>query len=288
MVNPAAGRRRGERVGAQVRAALSAAGQVTDLTGRSLADAWGRAHEAVATGAVDALVVVGGDGMAHLGINAVAGTRVPLGIVPAGTGNDIARELGLPTSDVDEAIARCLHGRPRGMDAVRAVAADGRERWFGGVLAAGFDAVVNERANGWRRPRGRARYTLAVLRELPVFRPVPYVITLDGTRLERRAMLVAVGNGPAYGGGMRVLPPAEVDDGLLDVLVVHELSTTAFLRVFPRVFAGRHVGHPAVELLRGRSVRVETSGIVGYADGERIGPLPMTCSVVPQAVSLLC
>ena len=131
------------------------------------------------------------------------------------------------------------------------------------------------------------RYNLAILRELPLFRAIPYVVTVDGVRHETSAMLVAVGNGPSYGGGMRVLPDAQVDDGLVDVLVLHEISTVEFVKVFPKVFKGAHVGHPAVEILRGREVRLEAAGIVAYADGERFGPLPLTVEAVPGAVTVL-
>ena len=113
------------------------------------------------------------------------------------------------------------------------------------------------------------RYNLAIMRELPLFRAIPYVLELDGTRMETQAMLVAVGNGPSYGGGMRVTPDAEFDDGLLDVLVLHKISTAEFLRVFPTVFKGTHVTHPKVQVLRARTVRLEATGIVSYADGER-------------------
>ncbi|MEO7068991.1 MAG: sphingosine kinase, partial [Nostocoides sp.] len=106
-------------------------------------------------------------------------------------------------------------------------------------------------------------------------------------RHETKAMLVAVGNGPAYGGGMRVTPDARFDDGLLDVLILHEIGMVEFLRVFPKVFSGTHVSHPSVEVIRGRSVRLEAEGIVAYADGERFAPLPLTCEVVPGAATVL-
>jgi diacylglycerol kinase (ATP) len=160
-------------------------------------------------------------------------------------------------------------------------------RWFVGVLGAGFDAVVNERANGWARPRGRSRYILAMLRELPVFRPRRYTIDLDGQRLSTAAMLVAVANGPSYGGGMRVAPDARLDDGLLDVMVVEPLSRLRFLSIFPRVYAGTHVSDPRVSVRRGRRVVLDAPGIVAYADGERITALPLTCEVVPAAVIVL-
>jgi diacylglycerol kinase (ATP) len=176
------------------------------------------------------------------------------------------------------------------VDAVGCSGASGN-RWFAGVLAAGFDAIVNERANSWgdRRgwPRGTARYTLAVLRELPSLRQRDYLLELDGVRIETAAMIVAVANVASYGGGMRVAPGAVADDGLLDVLVAGPIGRGEFARVFPRVFSGRHVDHPRVHLHRAARVRVVADGVVGYADGERIGPLPLDCQVVPGALRLL-
>jgi len=165
--------------------------------------------------------------------------------------------------------------------------AHGVSRWFVGVLGAGFDSVVNERANTWGWPKGRMRYNLAIARELPVFKPIPYVIEVDGVRHSTQAMLVAVGNGPSYGGGMMVCPDASLDDGLFDIMILNQISTLEFLRVFPKVFSGRHVGHPAVQILRGREVRLEASGIISYADGERFAPLPMSAQVVPGALNVL-
>jgi diacylglycerol kinase (ATP) len=242
---------------------------------------------AIAAGAVDRIVVAGGDGMVHLGANLCAGTGIPLGVIAAGTGNDIARELGLPVRDAAKSVERLLSGATRVVDVARHTTGAGEAKWFLGVLAAGFDAVVNERANQWRWPKGPMRYNLAILRELPLFRAIPYVLELDGQRIETEAMLVAVGNGPAYGGGMRVTPGALFDDGLLDVLILNKISTPEFLRVFPQVFKGTHVSHPAVQILQARTVRLEASGIVSYADGERFAALPMTMEVVPGALTVL-
>ncbi len=287
VVNPTAGRNRGARIGAEVAARLRGAGHhVLDLSDRTAAAARVRALGALAEG-IDVLVVVGGDGMAHFGVNLVAGTDVPLALVAAGTGNDLARGLGLPLHDPVAAADLITTGTVRVIDAARSVDEHGDPRWFVGVLGAGFDSLVNERANGWTWPRGRMRYNLAIARELPLFRPIPYTVTVDGVAQRTRAMLVAVGNGASYGGGMRVTPDAQLDDGLLDVLVVHEISIPQFLRVFPRVFSGSHLGHPAVQILRGRVVRLEAEGIVAYADGERFAPLPLTVEVVPDALRVL-
>jgi diacylglycerol kinase (ATP) len=288
VVNPTAGKNTGARIGAEAVRLLAASGRtIVDLSAMDAANARARVTAALADHEIDALLVAGGDGMVHLGLNLCAGTDVPLAVVAAGTGNDIARELGLPVRDAAKAVERIVAGGTRRIDLARHVAPNGQTKWFGGVLAAGFDAIVNERANGWRWPKGRMRYNLATLRELPVFRPIPYVLELDGVREETRAMLVAIGNGPAYGGGMQVVPGASFDDGLLDVLVLDEVSIPEFLRVFPKVFTGAHVDHPAVRIRRARSIRLEARGIVSYADGERFAPLPIACEVVPGAVTVL-
>ena len=289
LVNPTSGGGRGARHGAAVAAQLTAAGlEVQDVSGATAVEAGDRARRVLDSG-VDALVVVGGDGVVHLGVNLVAATSTPLGIVPAGTGNDIARAHGLPIDDVAAAGQAVLRGTPRVIDAARHVPAGGAAGagWFVGVLGAGFDAKVNERANGWRWPRGPRKYDLAIARELPVFRPLPYELVLDGRTITANAMLVAVGNGPSYGGGMQVCPDAELDDGLLDVMIVDKISKLEFLKVFPKVYTGAHKDHPAVSIHRARSVRLDTPGIVSYADGERYAALPMTCEVVPGALRVL-
>ncbi len=291
-VNPTSGKGRGARAGAAVTRRFGDGGaDVVVLAAGSAEELTMHCQDAVSSG-VDALVVVGGDGMVHLGANIVAGTDVPLGIVPAGTGNDVARGVGLPVGDWETAARVVLRGlsdsgaATRRIDGVRVTAAWGT-RWFVGVLGAGFDAVVNERANSWRRPRGHLRYDLAMLRELPVFTPRTYSMTLDGQRWDTPAMLVAVGNGPSYGGGMRVCPDARMDDGLLDVLVVEPISRLEFVRIFPRVYKGTHVSHPRVVVRRGRTLTIDAPGIVGYADGERLGPLPLACETVPGAIRVL-
>ncbi|MDQ4491020.1 diacylglycerol kinase family protein [Sinomonas sp. ASV486] len=237
----------------------------------------------------DAVVVVGGDGAVNLVANVLAGTGVPLGVVPAGTGNDVARLLGVPLDSVAGAVSAvlaALDGAPRLLDLGRIDWPDG-QRHYVAVASAGFDARVNERANTWRWPRGQSRYTLAVLRELVSFRPIPFELTVDGVGRRQRAMLVSVANGPSLGGGMRIAPGARADDGLLDLFVVRPLSIPAFLAVFPKVFRGEHVGHPAVELSTVRSVSIGGPGVVVYADGERVTDVPVTISVVPRSLAVL-
>lgn len=288
MVNPTSGKNTGAQVGQQALSLLRDAGvDVLDLSAFDARSAVEQGRAAIESGAIDRLVVGGGDGMVHLGANLCAGTPVALGVIAAGTGNDIARELGLPVRDAAASVQRILSSSTRQVDAARHTTATGEQKWFLGVLAAGFDAVVNERANQLTWPKGPMRYNLAILRELPVFRAIPYTLVLDGERIDTEAMLVAVGNGPAYGGGMRVTPDASFDDGLLDVLILRKISTFEFLRVFPRVFKGTHVSHHAVQIRRARTVSLEAKGIVSYADGERFAPLPMSMEVVPGALTVL-
>lgn len=287
VVNPTSGKGRGRTLGADTAALLRSAGhEVVTLSGESAAEALDRCLAAVASG-LDTLVVVGGDGMVHLGANAVAGSDTAIAVVAAGTGNDNAHALGLPVLDAAAAATIVDRGHRRRIDAVRQTRVGQRDQWYVGVLCGGFDAVVNERANTWAWPRGRMRYNLAIARELPVFRPLPYELELDGQVWTTLAMLVAVGNGPAYGGGMQIAPDASFEDGLLDVVVVGPLSVPRLLAVFPKVFSGRHVTHPAVTIRRARRVRLSTPGLTAYADGERFGDLPIEVEVVPGALEVL-
>lgn len=286
LVNPTAGKGRAGRIAGSVAARLKAGGiDVETVAGRDGDEALDLARKAVHNEA-PALIALGGDGMVHIALQAVAGTAVPLGIVPAGTGNDFAATLGLPKDPLAAAavIAAQLKAESpgRSVDLGRA-----GELWYGAVLGAGFDSRVNDRANRLSWPRGRLRYDLAILAELRVFRPLPFRITLDGELLETEAMLVAVGNGRSYGAGMRITPDASVTDGLLDVAVIGRLSKPEFLKTFPRVYRGTHVSHPAVTVRRARVVQLESPGVNAYADGEFAAPLPITCESVPGALRVL-
>ncbi|WP_433518503.1 diacylglycerol/lipid kinase family protein [Nonomuraea sp. CA-143628] len=287
LVNPAARGGRTVRLLGPVARRLRAGGaEVSVIVGDSAADALERACAAVAE-RPDALVAFGGDGLVHLAVQAVAGTDVPLGIIPAGTGNDIATALGVLRKDPIAAARTVLRGRSRLVDAAR-VRAGRADELFAGVVCCGFDSRVNERANGLTWPPGMARYLLATVQELRRFRPIPFRVTFDdGEPIEREAMLVAVGNTSSYGAGMRVCPDARPDDGLLDVMILEAVSTAEFVRVFPSVYRGSHVSHRAVSVRRVRSVRLEAPDVVAYADGERIGPSPITCEIQPGALRVI-
>jgi diacylglycerol kinase (ATP) len=282
LTNPTSGKGKGAVARAAALPRLRAAGfEVRDLQGADAVEALDLARGAVADG-VWAVVVVGGDGMVHLGAQAVAGTEIHLGMIPAGTGNDVARYLDLPRRDPAEAADRVVASTPRRIDLARS-----GDRYFVTVLAAGFDAVVNERANRMTWPKGQMRYNIATLAELRTFRPLPYSLELDGRRLQLDAMMVAVGNGPSYGGGLRMAEGAVLDDGLLDVVIIKPLSKAGLVRTYPKLFKGTHVTHPQYEHHRVRSVTVAAPGIVSYADGERFGALPLTIDCDPGALSIL-
>ena len=243
-------------------------------------------REAVDAGS-ERVVVCGGDGTLHLAVQELAGTDVGLGILPVGTGDDNARGLGIPLKDPEGAARTVVHGQRRTVDLGRVAADDGTSRYFLGVLSSGFDSWVNERANRMTWPKGKARYTVAIVGELRTFAPVRYSVTVDGEELQDGAMLVAVGNGISYGGGMKICPAAVADDGLLDLTWLHAVKKSVFIRAFPSVFSGTHVEQPYVTTARGRDIRLEAPGQLAYADGERVGPLPVQISAVPAALQVL-
>ena len=296
LLNPSSGKGSASKAAPIAVARLQDRGfEVVQVVGHDAADALVRLRVAVEQAPTAAVVACGGDGTVHLCLQVVAGTDVPLGILPFGTGNDNGRSLGLmkEPAEVADVIADALiQGRRRRVDAGRAVSADGIDRWFLGVLSSGFDSMVNERAIVMTWPSGQARYIRAILAELRSFKAVPYTVVVDEglqteTRMEKTGMLVAVGNGTSYGGGMKVCPGALMDDGLLSFIFLDEVSTPRFLRVFPQVFKGTHVAIPEVHEHTATTVRLDAPGQIAYADGERIGPLPVDVRIVPAAVSLL-
>ncbi|MGD9955420.1 MAG: diacylglycerol kinase [Candidatus Nanopelagicales bacterium] len=296
LVNPTSGKGRASSGAPAAEARLRERGiEVVHIQGVDAEHAVSSLREELDASQADAVVACGGDGTVHLVLQVVAGSGVPMGILPLGTGNDSANLFGVPKDPVAAAdlVADCLlSGTSRTVDVGRAVTADGVDRVFLAVLSSGFDSMVNERANTMTWPTGQARYLRAILAELRSFKPVPYRMVIDeglpGQHVhEGTGMLVAVGNGTQYGGGMKVCPGALPDDGLLSITFLDELPTTTFLRVFPSVYKGTHVTRPEVHEHTGVTVSLDAPGQVAYADGERLGPLPVQVGVQPGAVRLL-
>ncbi len=288
--NPAAGGGRSRRLLPEVLARLRAVGiDPEPYRTSSLQDATAAARKAA--GSMDAVLAMGGDGTVGAcaaGLaTAPAASRATaaLGVIPAGGGNDAARNLGLPHADPIAAATLLPTYVRRRIDLVRT-----GELFVLNAAGAGFDAEVSRISNrrlSWAP--SLLRYAGGVLAELAVGRAVGFRLRLDDQVIETSAWLVAVANSQSYGGGMRIAPAAMLDDGLLDVVIVSgELSKAGFLRTFPKVFSGRHVEHPAVSCHRAREVALEADRPVAvHVDGEPAGGAPASFEVVASAIAVL-
>ncbi len=283
VINPISGRGVGAQFGIQVTNFLSNHGVAYRILSGSSAEQTSEAlRQFLLNEDCDGVIAVGGDGLVHLVLQQVAGTKVPLAVVPAGTGNDFYRTLGWPLNEIEKVLTAALFTSPTAIDLG---VVDGE--WFGAILSTGFDSLVNERANKLRWPKGPMKYNVAILLELVGFAPRNYELSIDGLKISTRAMLIAIGNGSSYGGGMKACPGAEVNDGLFDVMVLSPISKLRFLKVFPRVYSGSHVSHPAVKIYRGKEISIDADAIA-YADGERVGPLPVKAETIRGALLTWC
>ena len=281
LVNPAAASGRGA---ARLRGLAEPAGFSTVVT-RDAADLTERARLAAEEGR-DRVIVAGGDGTVHHAVRALAGTDCALGLVPTGSGNDLARVLGVQF-DPARALAAAVSGRPRRIDVGYV---DGRP--FAGVVGLGFVGEVNQYANertGW--PQGRWTYPYAVLRTLRKFVPPLLRVEHEQGTWEGEAILAALANSPCFGGGMRIAPAARLDDGFLDLVIVERIHKIKLLGLFPRVYRGGHIGHPAVRSFRVRSVRLRANrALTFFADGEALAPISPEGSTIelrPRALSVI-
>ena len=280
VINPVAGQGRGASVGTHVAGYLNSRGVKYEIiigrNGIDQADSLQRFLDRNPD--CSGVIAVGGDGLLHLVLQKVTPAQVPLAVIPAGTGNDFVRTLGWSIDDVDAILEAVLSKKPSSVDLGLV---DGE--WFAAILSTGFDSIVNEKANAMSWPKGPMKYNAAIAIVLPRFKPHHYEIVLDDRTISTQAMLIAVSNGRSYGGGMLVCPQADVSDGYFDVMVLHPVSKLEFIKVFPRVFKGTHITHPAVEIVRSKSVKI-TADAVAYADGERIGQLPVSAQCIPGAL----
>jgi diacylglycerol kinase (ATP) len=280
VINPVAGQGRGASVGTHVAGYLNSRGIKYEIiigrNGIDQADSLQRFLDRNPD--CSGVIAVGGDGLLHLVLQKITPAQVPLAVIPAGTGNDFVRTLGWSLEDIDAILEAVLSKKPSPVDLGLV---DGE--WFAAILSTGFDSIVNEKANAMSWPKGPMKYNAAIAIVLPRFKPHHYEIVLDDRTISTQAMLIAVSNGRSYGGGMLVCPQADVSDGYFDVMVLHPVSKLEFIKVFPRVFKGTHITHPAVEIVRSKSVKI-TADAVAYADGERIGQLPVSAQCIPGAL----
>jgi YegS/Rv2252/BmrU family lipid kinase len=283
IVNPVSGKGRGEPVGRALQARLLERGDTVTLalTERPR-QASEQAREATESGYA-VVAVVGGDGTISECAEGLLGSECRLAVVPCGTGNDLARALGLP-SDPAAAAAAIHAGKSRDLDLWLL-----NDRVLVNVAGVGFDAEVAAALNRTgRRVGGTAGYLLGVLTALRRFRPRAIVLRVDETEFAGRVMMVALANGPYYGGGMKIAPAADPSDGLLDVVVIQELSRLRFLSQFPRVFRGTHVTDPAVKCYRGRTITITGDADTRVmVDGEPCGTLPVQVTPAPQPLNVI-
>lgn len=280
LISPEAGRGKAARARDAVFATVRDAGHTpVDLTGTT-AEASARETAAAVADGAERVIVVGGDGLVHLAVQAVAGTTTTLGIVPVGTGNDFARGLDTIPEEPVEA-TRVALGDARPIDAIRTDAG-----WVASVATAGFSGDVNDRANRLRFPTGASRYTVATMLELPTLTSRPVTVDVDGERHEFDATLIAVANTGWFGGGMHIAPDARPDDAMLEVTVVADVGRLELLRFFRLVFSGRHTAHPKVHSLRGSRVGLDADRLAMWGDGESIGSTPTTLEAIPGALRI--
>jgi diacylglycerol kinase (ATP) len=245
-----------------------------------------RLARAAAEGGARMIAALGGDGTASLAANGILGTGAALAALPAGTGDDFAKAIG--AGKLSTAVELLANPKTVDLDVIE-VTTGADKRSFVNIAGAGFDSEVNETANGMTVKLGATgTYIAALLRTLSRFSPAAFTIQVDDERIELDAMLVEVGSGRWTGGGMKVLPNAVMNDGLLDVCIVEALSKPAFLRAFPRVFIGSHTTHPKVRMRTGTRVQVEANRrVLVYADGELVGSLPAIFEVRPAALPVV-
>ena len=280
VVNPISGAGRGALVGTEVAgyfASRKAPYHVITATSAERLRGNLEAFLDISGDVCQGVIAVGGDGLVHLVLQIVVPRKIAFAAIPAGTGNDFVRAQGWDLKDIDKQLDQVISRPPQEIDLGLV-----DSEWFGAVLSTGFDSVVNEKANTLKWPKGPMKYNLAIAMELPKFKPLRYKIELDSQTIETEAMLIAVGNGASYGGGMKVCPDAVMSDGLFDVMVLKPVSKVEFIRVFPKVFSGKHIEHPQVEIYRTRRVSLHADA-VAYADGDRIGGLPVRAECIAGA-----
>ena len=284
VVNPTSGKRKGSKL-AQDLVSLLKSNNITFeiIDHANLQQTKDSLRQAISSNQFDRVVAVGGDGLINLCLQYVAQSNISLAVIPAGTGNDFSRAVGFHGKSVSQIFEIIKQQKPRKID-LGSVKGTNSQQWYVQVLSTGFDAKVNALANRINWLRGKSKYTIAMLLILSKFKAMAYEIEIDGINHSRKAMLLSVANGETYGGGMRICPGASNSDGVFDILVVSPVSKFVLLTIFPKVFTGKHILHPKVDLLHGSVLKISAPGSV-YADGEYIAELPIEIINVRDALS---
>ena len=289
IVNPQANRGKAALIGEQVFEAFAKAGiAAINLSATSALEAKKKAEELISLQEISALIAVGGDGTSQLCAGIAVPNQISLGIVPAGSGNDQARELNIDLHDTQAAVKNIVDSldTPRRVDAMK-VSVSGKEIWSIGSISAGFDALCATRANSLRWPKGPNSYIAALLLELPSFNAIEYHLDVDGEKRVIQAMLCGVANAKSFGGGMMISPNSEITDGQLEVFILHKVSRARLLRIFPTVYKGKHLRFPEVEIFKAKSIKISNDNYPVTCDGELVGNAPFSAEVHPGALRLL-
>jgi YegS/Rv2252/BmrU family lipid kinase len=281
IVNPSAGGGRARKLLPELESALHARGLDYRLVlTTSVEHGCDQARAAAQAGEVP--VVMSGDGLIGQVGGVLAGGDVPMGLIPGGRGNDLARVLGIP-AEIRGAVDVLAAGATRAIDVGEA---NGRR--FLGIASCGFDSDANRIANQARLVKGNLVYLYAALRALAAWKPARFELILDGRPLEFTGYSVAAANNKAFGGGMFVAPDAELDDGKLDVVYISDVAKLRYLANLPTVFKGRHIEKPEVHVARAAEVRISADRpFAVYADGDHLADLPATIRVLPRALNLI-
>ena len=281
--NPKSGRKKAEKYAFELHNLLLATQNSVLLTGNDATET-----QALIKGekeGANLLIAVGGDGLVNLSLQELVKEKITLYVYPAGTGNDFHRHNFKKKSQISLRSKEFLDFESKLIDLGRVTFKNG-SRYFGQVLSAGFDSFVNSRANKLKYLPGTLKYVLALFLELPSFKPIRYLLKIDGQNRSIEAMMVVVANGPTYGGGMKVLPSAASDDGFLDIMILHPVSKFELLRVFPRVFIGSHISHPRVEIMRCKNVEI-SADVPVYADGEYFCEGEFSVTIEPKILRIM-
>ena len=229
-------------------------------------------------------VAVGGDGTIHYMANVLAGTDKNLGVIPTGSGNDISTSLGVP-SDIISCCRIIKKGKIKRLD----LGLINDKYYYLCIAGSGFDSEVNDLANNTRLPlKGPAKYTYSVYKTLVTFRSKKFFIDYDGNRREIYGMMIVAANMPMYGGGMKITPDADPEDGLFDICIIKRMSKLHFIKIFPKVYEGKHIGDIHVEIFRTGSFSIDSEYRFSvFADGEYICKLPANFRIVPKKLNFI-
>ncbi|GAA0459455.1 diacylglycerol kinase family protein [Alkalibacillus silvisoli] len=239
---------------------------------------------------VKAIIIVGGDGTVHEVINGLQGSKTPLGIIPAGSGNDFCRGMGIP-SHYKEALERILKNDKKLIDVGRI-----NDKIFATIAGIGFDGKIAQVTSTSKFKRlfsvikiGSIPYILNMFKVLLYYKPINVNLNIDTNHVKHeKVWLIAIANTPFYAGGMKICPEAKNNDDLFDICIVKGVSKWGLLRIFPSVFKGKHIDHPAVVTYKGKSLKIVSSNpMVAHGDGEVIGQTPFNIKVLPSLIYIL-